>query len=411
MRTHYKIGIIITNAELYWILLGLRVKVYYVISRADGCCRHVAATLFEIQRYQNDREQLSVTSGSCIWTPKAGPSTGAVKAIGLKVGRDDMDDSHSDMNDVDDENVIGDKPSVASFMETVKQHFPDACILDTYEVREKIPAKVPTLDVLTPQNLVDIFIAGHDCIESDNCTDTCLDELEQCLTYAPEDILKIEKATRGQAENENWHVMRNRIVTASKFKLVCHSTNETKTAINLLTGRSFNPDYPPVHIRFGQDFESTARDRFLKAHKYHHRSCHIDLVGLYMHPDYPFLGASPDGILCCKDCGKSLVEIKCLSSKRNFSPSTALLLNNVCIRKQDDTIAINPKHAYYYQIQGQMAMTGIKLSHLVGYTLKGIYAVQVPFDQRFWDTLSEKLRQFYRCAYYPLLHVRSSHYH
>ena len=166
----------------------------------------------------------SVKSGSCIWAPKAGPSTVAIKAIGIKVGRDDMDDSHSDMND-DDLNVIGDKPSVASFMETVKQHFPDACLLDTYEVREKAPAKVPTLDVLTPQNLVDIFTAGHDCIESDNCTNTCLDELEQCLTYAPEDILKIEKATRGQAENENWHVMRNCIVSASKFKLVYHSTN------------------------------------------------------------------------------------------------------------------------------------------------------------------------------------------
>ena len=48
-------------------------------------------------------------------------------------------------------------------------------------------------------------------------------------------------------------------------------------------------------------------------------------------------------------------------------------------------IAINPKHAYYYQIQGQMVMTGIKLCHLVGYTLKEIYAVKVPFDQQFWD--------------------------
>ena len=104
----------------------------------------------------------TVTSGSCIWAPKAGPSAGAVKAIGIKVGRDDMDDSHSDMDDVDDEHVIGDKPSVASFMETVKQHFSVACILDTYEVRNKASAKVPTLDILTPQNLVDIFIARRE---------------------------------------------------------------------------------------------------------------------------------------------------------------------------------------------------------------------------------------------------------
>ena len=34
-------------------------------------------------------------------------------------------------------------------------------------------------------------------------------------------------------------------------------------------------------------------------------------AGLFIDPYRPFLGASPDGIVNCKCCGKGVIEIKC----------------------------------------------------------------------------------------------------
>ena len=50
-----------------------------------------------------------------------------------------------------------------------------------------------------------------------------------------------------------------------------------------------------------------------------------------------------------------------------------MLCSKVFEQGSDGTITINKKHQYYFQIQAQMAVTGIKKCSLVGYTHKGIH--------------------------------------
>ena len=144
------------------------------------------------------------------------------------------------------------------------------------------------------------------------------------MRYSEKENALIESATRNRATNANWHIMRQKLLTSSSFKTICHSTNETKTAVALLNGPTFDQSNPPVHIRFGQCFEAVARDQFMKAHRYNHRSCKVDVSGLCMNTENPFLVTSPDGVLSWKECPQALVEIKCPSSNRNFNPSLAL---------------------------------------------------------------------------------------
>ena len=59
-------------------------------------------------------------------------------------------------------------------------------------------------------------------------------------------------------------------------------------------------------------------------------------------------------------------------------------------------------HRYYYQIQGQMAVTGIKKCCFVAYTYKGIFAIDIDFDP-LWATAEEKLFSFYVTGLVPLL--------
>ena len=42
-----------------------------------------------------------------------------------------------------------------------------------------------------------------------------------------------------------------------------------------------------------------------------HKSFNIMNSGLVLHPMYPFMGASPDGLVSCSCCGNGVVEIKC----------------------------------------------------------------------------------------------------
>jgi len=50
---------------------------------------------------------------------------------------------------------------------------------------------------------------------------------------------------------------------------------------------------------------------------------------------------------------------------------------------------------WYYQVQGQMALTGIKNTDLVINTNKGILIVPVDFDPVFWLQMLKKLHSFF----------------
>ena len=375
-----------------------------LVSRIDGCCRHVAASLFDIMEFQADNQVSSVTSGICCWKQRVVNQQSAVSAMELPSALDTsetsrfavQEDAHRDLDDTQIH-----LPPVLSFIESVKHNCPQACMLDACEIRKKEVRETMDLSVPTPSEKFNIFLSCHQC-QLNHCSEECFEEFETFLHYSQQEISHIEEATRGQHLNTNWLNMRKHLLTSSIFKKVCHSRNEIKTAISLLNGATFSEDSLPQHIEFGRRFEDKARNQFLKAHKYEHKSSNIIIPGLMMNSEYPLLGASPDGILLCDKCGgKALVEIKCISSKRNFQPCTALLLTNVA-EKRDGNIVMNVKHSYYYQIQGQMAISGIKKCHVVAYTHKGIHVMTVPFDHEFWGEVSTTLNDFYKNTYFHI---------
>ena len=47
--------------------------------------------------------------------------------------------------------------------------------------------------------------------------------------------------------------------------------------------------------------------------------------GLVIHPLYPYMGASPDGLIKCRCCGPGVLEVKCPFSckDKSFTEATA----------------------------------------------------------------------------------------
>ncbi|XP_031332165.1 uncharacterized protein LOC116162649 [Photinus pyralis] len=78
---------------------------------------------------------------------------------------------------------------------------------------------------------------------------------------------------------------------------------------------------------------------------------------------------------------------------------TAIGENKVdCLRRVDGRITINTNHHYFYQIQGQLAISGAKICHFVVYTgdNNDLFHEQVDFDERLWtERMLPKLIEFY----------------
>ena len=94
------------------------------------------------------------------------------------------------------------------------------------------------------------------------------------------------------------------------------------------------------------------------------------------------------------------MEIKCFFSQKNFHPKNALIVSKVCEKVDDNTLRMIPSHKYFYQIRGQLAVSGLEKCILVAYTQKGIYTVDMIFDKDFWD---EAERRLYRKYMYSAL--------
>ena len=78
--------------------------------------------------------------------------------------------------------------------------------------------------------------------------------------------------------------------------------------------------------------------------------------GILISTKYPFLSATPDGVVSCDCCGSGLLEVKCSYKYRDINPSDIADVNFYLQTQPDGTRVLNQTREYYYQVQGQMAI-------------------------------------------------------
>lgn len=116
-----------------------------------------------------------------------------------------------------------------------------------------------------------------------------------------------------QLQSAIWFKVRAGLVTASKFKPVCR-TNVLIPSKGLL----MNICYPRgkkisnAATAYGCQHEKKARCDLEKHLKSMHSDVKTDDRGLFRRTEFPFLGASPGGIMSCSCCNHCYaIEIKC----------------------------------------------------------------------------------------------------
>jgi hypothetical protein len=175
-------------------------------------------------------------------------------------------------------------------------------------------------------------------------------------------------------------------LTASKFSKILKRKSITPKYVQAIS----NPKpFKSTSTSYGISNEKRARQVYVKKQGIHVHDC-----GLCVNPEFPYLGATPDGIVCDDgDCG--IIEIKCPYTARDMSIEESLSLPGFCLEERDNKICLKKTHAYYYQIQGQLMITGVEFCDFIVYTRKEIHIERIDQDLVFMNKLLSDLSKVY----------------
>jgi predicted phage-related endonuclease len=184
-------------------------------------------------------------------------------------------------------------------------------------------------------------------------------------------------------------------LTASNFYNICTCKDKKETAKMLRYKKKKQqqqqgggPTDTTEAMRYGVNMEEFVFQEVKKWFKVPVRKC-----GFMLHPDYDFIGASPDGLV-----GEhSVLEIKCLHTLRGQDTRPEWLW------VEDGLFRLKETHPYYYQIQGELMCSEKENCVLVVYHQMArqcrIYTVFVARNQTFINKMIQDLTAFWERYY------------
>jgi hypothetical protein len=117
-----------------------------------------------------------------------------------------------------------------------------------------------------------------------------------------------------------------------------------------------------------------------------------------VNPSLPHLGASPDGRVLDRSSENplGLLEIKCPYKFRDILPKDAANERDFCLENVDGKLNLKINHPFYYQVQGQRAITQVEWCDFVVYTTKGMHVQRILYNSDVWQNdMLCKLNNFY----------------
>ena len=220
-------------------------------------------------------------------------------------------------------------------------------------------------------------------IESKYCTVLSLSHSDfwQGIHLTRELSIEYEKITRAQSKCPEWHQIRKYRLTSSRFKAVCRRTGDFASLASRLAK---NKQVTTQAMLRGIEMEPQAAESYAAT-----SGNNVYPVGLVINPSCPHLGTSPDrGVYDPAETPQfGLLEIKCPVSPTITSVKYLKEVGN--IRK------LRHSHEYYYQIMGQMALTGMRWCDLYVYCEDDFHLERIYFNPDLWSTMKQQLDLFY----------------
>lgn len=200
--------------------------------------------------------------------------------------------------------------------------------------------------------------------------------------------------TMGQASCGAWFKARSVRVTASSVKQILSLKPSTDPA-NLVRRLTTSASFTTEATTYGRQHEATAVAAYCRLMS---KVTGSDVIaqpsGLAIRPDYPWLGASPDGVVADS---YGLVEVKCPYTCRSssFSSVCSSLKSKFFLRATSQGLRLRRNHAYYFQIITQLFVTEASYCDFVVWSPTECHIERIFPDPLFASEYVEKLQYFY----------------
>ena len=240
--------------------------------------------------------------------------------------------------------------------------------------------------------------ASHEDIDPNELHKLC-EENSKRANLSPEEIIRMELQTRGQSNCPLWHQLRKQRLIASRFGEICKRRKSTPCArlvVEILHPRPISSE----SLRWGTENEKIALEEYCKE-----SGNSVQQAGLFICSEHGYLAASPDGIVVLKGSPsrKGLVEVKCPYSAtrktgKAYTPmEAAKKIKNFPLEvKPNGQLALKKNHNHFYQVQGQLHITGYKWCDYVVWTPSGLHVERIEYDAAFWERkMFPNLKWFY----------------
>ncbi|KAK0151329.1 hypothetical protein N1851_007528 [Merluccius polli] len=201
------------------------------------------------------------------------------------------------------------------------------------------------------------------------------------LSITMPDSIALEHETREQNTNQLWFQARSTRITSTSFKRICsRRADQESLAANLKSATKVQTKA----MRRGVVLEPIAATQYTKLTGNVVYPC-----GFVVNPHSPHLGTSPDRRV--KERGEGsygLLEIKC-PSRESFVQCPYLS------RQTDGSYKLKRSHEYFYQIMGQLGLTGMIWCDLFVKCEQDYHLERIQFDVAKWEEMKTKLDVFY----------------
>ena len=133
--------------------------------------------------------------------------------------------------------------------------------------------------------------------------------------------------------------------------------------------------------------------------------------GLVLNPEWPFIGASPDGVIECSCCGKEVLEIKCPYCHKDSTIVAAARDDpKFCLEEVYGILTLDTSHSYYYQVQTQLFVCDVEYFDFCIWTFASEGEENVHIEQiknfTFWNEICvPRAEKFFRTCLLPELLV------
>ncbi|XP_049440217.1 uncharacterized protein LOC125893527 isoform X2 [Epinephelus fuscoguttatus] len=198
----------------------------------------------------------------------------------------------------------------------------------------------------------------------------------------------LEQSTRGRKE-----VVQDlrKLRLTSRFREIC----------KLKPGQS-NAEYLIYKIQKGTRRCKTEQiEEEMKADAFREYCQHLCVnwspCGLVVHPEAPWLGALPDGLVYdpSETHSYGLMHVKCIAL-RSFIECKFLFC-------QDGVMQLKRSHSYYWHIQGEMMVTGMEWCDLLVFSREHMLIQRIYRDKAIIKAMKKKLDEFFFRYYLPSL--------